>query len=180
MSDPASRPETDDANGSRTHRDPAIEAAQRAFEKHNKWLRALADQWEPTVSEVAAAREALKPVRELHRRRVLMCIGGECAAEECDHEDGCPEDVLIAVCAACWDIADECNGGYYGESGIDDSVRWPCATAKRAYTTEELNREQFDVGGPNRCYRCGRKDALHTTGEGGYVWKCCDCPHPAD
>ena len=40
--------------------------------------------------------------------------------------------------------------------------------------------DQFDVGGPNRCYRCGRKDALKVCGEGGYVWTCCDCPHPAD
>ena len=56
MSDPASRPETDDANGSRTHRDPAIEAAQRAINGPiNGPVGAFA---------LAAAREALKPVRE--------------------------------------------------------------------------------------------------------------------
>lgn len=60
MTDPTSRPETDDANGSRTHRDPAIEAARRAWEE-------IPERSYASRSDVmeAAAREALKPVREV-------------------------------------------------------------------------------------------------------------------
>lgn len=39
----------------------------------------------------------------------------------------------------------------------------------------------FDAGGPFRCYRCSARDwVICTPGEGGYVWACPDCPHPAD
>lgn len=62
MSDPASRPQADDANGSRTHLDPAIEAAQRAWVSEG-WPGALGLS-EGHLAE-AAAREALKPVREV-------------------------------------------------------------------------------------------------------------------
>lgn len=61
MSDPASRPQADDANGSRTHLDPAIEASQRA------WAAIAHDNMMiPTEVTIAAAREALRPIRELH------------------------------------------------------------------------------------------------------------------
>ena len=39
----------------------------------------------------------------------------------------------------------------------------------------------FDVGTPTRCYSCGTAKAVRkSVGDGGYVWACPDCPHPAD
>lgn len=39
----------------------------------------------------------------------------------------------------------------------------------------------FDAGAPNRCYRCGTHEhVIQTFGDGGYVWACDNCPHPAD
>lgn len=39
----------------------------------------------------------------------------------------------------------------------------------------------FDVGTPRRCYRCGTGDGVQReAGEGGYVYACPWCPHPAD
>lgn len=64
MTDPASRPQADDANGSRASRDPAIEAAQRVLDKmfeEGQIARYLSNAFRE-VGE-AAAREALKPVR---------------------------------------------------------------------------------------------------------------------
>lgn len=40
---------------------------------------------------------------------------------------------------------------------------------------------QFDVGGPTRCWRCGTSQGVgQSFGDGGYVWACGGCPHPAD
>lgn len=42
-------------------------------------------------------------------------------------------------------------------------------------------RGNFNVGAPNRCYRCGTgEDVKKAVGDGGYVWACPNCPHPAD
>lgn len=39
----------------------------------------------------------------------------------------------------------------------------------------------FDAGTPIRCYLCGEsRGVVKTLGDGGYVWACQDCPHPAD
>lgn len=112
--------------------DPAVEAAQRAWDY----------PFPGTAGEaiaLSAAREALKPIRELHQRRTIMCLAPNCGAEICDHDGDCPVDYPVDVCAACWQIVDLANA-YYGEDGINAELLWPCTTAKLVYTSEELGR----------------------------------------
>lgn len=44
------------------------------------------------------------------------------------------------------------------------------------------DRHTIDIGTPERCYRCGGSGpgVLPAQGEGGFVWACPTCPHPAD
>lgn len=43
------------------------------------------------------------------------------------------------------------------------------------------DHRKFDAGTPLRCYGCGAREGVRQLfGEGGYVWACPDCPHPAD
>lgn len=94
--------------------DPAMEAARRAF----------ADYW-PDQGDfefahsnegrfgIDAAREALAPIRELHKPSEWWnCINACCSGEECRNRS--------RYCGTC-----------------DDSD-WPCATARLIYTSEEL------------------------------------------
>lgn len=76
--------------------DPAIEAAQRALlQSPNFPVGGYGE---------ACAREALKPIRELHKPRPDRYA------------------VQLTVCDGCgW------------------TTKWPCATAKLIYTTEELS-----------------------------------------
>lgn len=88
-----------------TGTDPAIEAARRA------------DFKTPSYQEyeygdlIAAAREALKPIRELHKP-VPCCPGDAC-------------DMLL--CSTCHD-----------PHSRNLPMRWPCPTARLIYTTTEL------------------------------------------
>ena len=86
-----------------TAHDPAIEAAQRV---RNLGLS--------KDIKVAAAREALKPIRELHQKFSVRSLG---------FADDQPR---IDICGGCSDI------------GVQ--VPWPCETAKLIYTSEELER----------------------------------------
>lgn len=94
------------------HRDPAVEAAQRAWQARGATEQeredSLAD--DDCVSTFAneVAREALAPIRELHKER-----GGYC--RECCHSD-----------PARW---------------METYQTWPCDTARLIYTSEELNDE---------------------------------------
>lgn len=39
----------------------------------------------------------------------------------------------------------------------------------------------FDIGTPMRCWKCGTSRCVgYAGGDGGAVYKCPDCPHPAD
>lgn len=39
----------------------------------------------------------------------------------------------------------------------------------------------FDAGTPTRCYDCGTsRNVVKNLGDGGYVWACPNCGHPAD
>lgn len=117
--------------------DPAVEAARVAFLE--QWPEQGDFEFRHSIEGQfgrEAAREALKPLRKLHRPSELMCLAPNCGAEDCDHEDECPADYPVTVCAECWRIA-ELVSSYYGEEGIDDSLRWPCATARLVYSSEE-------------------------------------------
>lgn len=82
--------------------DPAVQAAQRA----------RMDGRSNHVQRVAAAREALKPIRELHKPVETYAKDGSIG---CDH---------------CWDCRNDIN------------EPWPCDTAKLIYSAEELAASQ--------------------------------------
>lgn len=100
-----------------TGTDPAVDAARRAWETYG-WPPARFDTadtatYSPKAVPIEAAREALAPIREVHKpfdRRTMPFR----PAED-------PHDV----------VCNHCLG----------PVRWPCATALYAYTSEELTND---------------------------------------
>lgn len=90
--------------GQQPERDPAIEAAQRAM---RNWPGRRVNQDELAT----AAREALKPIRELHK----------------------------PITEPIWWHADE-PGEYTRCSCQGLFGRWPCETAKLIYSSEEVDR----------------------------------------
>lgn len=89
--------------------DPAIEAAQRAWD--------AVTFGEPFDGFVAAAREALKPIRELHQTITDPIWWHKLHPDDPDEYTHCRCQVAAT--------------GYQ---------LWPCATAKLIYTTEELDQ----------------------------------------
>lgn len=87
--------------------DPAIEAAQREWaRKRGRGMLNYFKLDNPLESSfINAAREALKPIRELHQP-ITMCG--------------------VSCCQRC-----------RGMNGV--LVSWPCATARLAYTSDELS-----------------------------------------
>lgn len=118
-----------------TGTDPAVEAARRAFDN---WRFARPAK-SAEVTTVTAAREALAPIRELHRCVPIYVHADEC--EDPEHDDYietwtgeyvCPECPPVGwTCAECAEVA----------SYADDLPEWPCDTARRCYTDEELNHD---------------------------------------
>ena len=111
--------------------DPAEAAAQRAWDANQL------STW-PSQNAVAGAEEALKPIRELHRRvEIDVCT----CSEDCEiHEDECPLDAKAPICRECWRIAEGASPYFAEDGGWQDFAGWPCDTAKLVYTTEELNQ----------------------------------------
>ena len=89
--------------------DPAVEAARRMMVK----ARLMEPEWTPSPGAVGAAREALAPIRELHRPMT--------ADEQVDSWPGWIRGDLCAECTS-----------------DDTPAMWPCPTAKLAYPSEEL------------------------------------------
>jgi len=55
------------------------------------------------------------------------------------------------------------------------------ATYKSAEVIDLAERRPFDVGTPGCCWSCQSADGVRKiAGEGGFVWACPDCKHPAD
>ena len=101
-------------------RDPAVEAARAAF------LEQWPDQGDFEFGYsiegrfgVDAAREALKPIRELHKPEWSSCLDHCCSGENCKRR--------TRICA-----------GGCDEWVNDNYDFWPCATARLVYTEEEL------------------------------------------
>ena len=119
-----------------TGADPAVEAARRAWGAGADWE--FNDRTTGGMS-LAAAREALAPVRALHYR---IDIAATSCVEECEvHEDESPLDVKVPVCRECYRIAEEADLYFSERPGWHEPVAWPCATARLAYTAEELERK---------------------------------------
>lgn len=85
--------------------DPVMKAVQRA------WSRRQLVTNRPRLHMESAAREALKPIRELHKPKWDNCINACCSGEQCKHRS--------RLCAECDDY-------------------WPCKTARLVYVAGEL------------------------------------------
>ncbi|ORA25194.1 hypothetical protein [Mycobacterium aquaticum] len=70
--------------------DPAVEAAQRAWEEYE----AQGGVWKPEALRLAA-REALKPIRELHQRVDDGHPSGLPTCEHCQGDWPCSTSALI-------------------------------------------------------------------------------------
>lgn len=113
--------------------DPAVEAARRAYRPPVHRYDEIT--WRELES---AAREALKPIRELHKPEVIKVIS--CPLECEIHEDDCPANADFTVCAECYRFAEDDMGVYFDDGGTEiTSVEWPCATARLVYSAEELS-----------------------------------------
>ena len=71
--------------------------------------------------------DRIKAVEALHRPRIEDALTGDCAAEECDHEDECPTAEFM-VCAECWRMSEEADA-YFMERSLAP-VLYPCPTAQ--------------------------------------------------
>lgn len=71
------------------------------------------------------ARAEVERVRELHAKKEVEAVTGECADDTCEHEDNCPTHPF-EVCIACWNLCEE-SYPYFGELGISQ-VLYPCPT----------------------------------------------------
>lgn len=108
--------------------DPAVEAAQRAWMGHTH----------PLAQDIAeqGAREALAPLRELHKR---LDIAATSCREECEvHEDECPLDVMVPACRECFLLAEKADRYFTERPDWDEVARWPCPTARLIYREDEL------------------------------------------
>ena len=79
-----------------------------------------------------AERDALAAqigrVRALHRPTTVEATQGECAAEECAHEDDCPT-VPVGVCAECYRIGEDAYP-WASEGYVLQHVEYPCPTIR--------------------------------------------------
>lgn len=78
-------------------------------------------------TDVPRIEAALRAVLDLHKPTTMDFIVGDCAAEDCEHDD--PDDCSTAprkVCGGCLDQA-ECVTPYAMEcASVAQSVIWPC------------------------------------------------------
>lgn len=79
-------------------------------------------------AERDALAEQVGRVRELHRPTTVEATQGECAAEECAHEDDCPT-VPVGVCAECYRIGEDVYPWAYEDGGLQH-VEYPCPTIR--------------------------------------------------
>ena len=80
---------------------------------------------EAATRERDAAVSAIERLRKRHCKIEASAVTGDCATEECEHEEECPTEIF-EVCAACWNLCEEPDP-YFGERGIG-MVLWPCPT----------------------------------------------------
>ncbi|MGP3708512.1 hypothetical protein [Gordonia paraffinivorans] len=119
----------------RMTRDPAVDAAQRVTQP-----RGIPWAVGPGRYALHGAREALAPIRELHRPGHPVYTQGHGA----DFEDLCPDcrgKAGVHECG-CWGDYDR---DIYCATCRDEKGRhavWPCATALLVYTTDELEETQ--------------------------------------
>ena len=81
----------------------------------------------PTRLEVRQMEQALRAVLDLHKPTMMDFIVGDCAAEDCEHDD--PDDcstVPSKVCGGCVDQAEHVTPYAMESVSVVQSVIWPC------------------------------------------------------
>ena len=112
--------------------DPAVEAAQRAWARVPEFTA----ETDPFAAMEAAAREALAPIRELHRPGYWVYTG-----EGDQLQDRCPECSRKAGVHACNSRAG-CSRPVWCSCNKTIKVRWAdCPTARLVYSSDELGGE---------------------------------------
>ena len=72
---------------------------------------------------VPKALSAFDAVLARHHKTTIQVLTGDCAIENCEHEDECPT-VDFDICQGCYDRELEFDS-YYGEQGVG-GVAYPC------------------------------------------------------
>ena len=87
------------------------------------------DHWgERYVSERDALAARIERVRALHVADEVDTLTGDCAAEECSHEDECPT-APVKVCRECFQIGEAAHQYAYEAGGLEVAL-CPCATVR--------------------------------------------------
>lgn len=122
--------------------DPAIEAAKRSWLKpRGRWAAPYFNpdnRLEQCLTD--AAREALAPLRELHRRTRLFELAVYPFCEDAGHDIFEDSDGQWC-CRQCTDLRAAHDGEEYicaHCADLDSNSEWPCATAELIYSSEEL------------------------------------------
>lgn len=115
------------------------EAAKVAVEHHSRqpetglaYCGYCGTSWPCVESRLAytvqVQAEQIAAVQALHRRGNHDFTVGDCALEECGHEDECPTETK-PVCSGCWVQAEEIDE-YFCEKRTPEWVMWPCPTVR--------------------------------------------------
>lgn len=99
----------------------AIDVAAAPGKSDGEFLDALSD----CTGDVPRLLAAVRAVERLHQRFTIPVITGECAKEECDHEDDCPT-IPYDTCQECYRLLEDAYP-YFAESGVE-AVAYPCPT----------------------------------------------------
>lgn len=80
-------------------------------------------------TDLPALLAAVEAVMGLHRPDTVLAVTGDCALEDCDHEDlkDC-ETVEVRFCAACDELAEQVDPHYM--EGSVALVHYPCSTVR--------------------------------------------------
>lgn len=125
-----------------TGRDPAVEAAKRAEVASQWWTSGYQTPWDSDYAE-DAAREALAPIRDLHKPKQLyrnvyngdgVIIGAASTVVVCEECNSHPTGTHEEHCDGC--ELDYCDG--VGFERVMRGSRWPCSTARLVYESSEL------------------------------------------
>lgn len=107
----------------------AVWANRHDFDSHEykAAVAASASDVPALVDEVRRRMATEQRARALHHRDVAVVITGDCAAEDCNHEElGDCDTIEFAYCAGCAALAEQVDC-HFSERDFRP-VAWPCPT----------------------------------------------------
>ena len=99
-----------------------------ALEKAEAHRDSLAATLIEVQREKLALERVINRVRELHAPTGVDALQYDCAAEECEHEYGCPT-IEMTVCKGCYDLGERIDVYGYERGGVEH-VLYPCPTVQ--------------------------------------------------